>query len=204
MLPEDVLIIDDFYTKPERIRELALNAEYNHFKDLSNFPGAESKKSFFSANHVKRFEELLNRRVYFDPDKYIFGKFRFATHQDEARTCVHLDWNVDWTAVIYLSLTEHCRGGLGLFKHRETGLTKLPTSEELLTYNCTSVSEFDKRYIIPVTKDLSKWELIIEIPIKFNRLVLFRGSNYFHGITEQFGDSLENSRLTQNFFFNDG
>lgn len=204
MLPKDVIVIDDFYDSPEHVRDLALNADYHIFEQEQNFPGSESKKSFYSDAHVKKFEEILNRPIQIDPSKYIFGKFRYSTSHDSSRTCVHLDWDIDWTGIIYLSLDKDCKGGLGLFCHRKTGLAKVPSSiEELKEYDCRSLMEFDRKYIMPVSKDLDQWDLMHEIPIKFNRLILFKGSQYFHGIINQFGNSIEDSRLTQNFFFNE-
>ena len=50
-------------------------------------------------------------------------------------------------------------------------------------------------------QDYTKWELHDVIGNKFNRLVLYRG-DYFHASLDYFGDSPENGRLFQTFFFN--
>ncbi len=44
------------------------------------------------------------------------------------------------------------------------------------------------------------WDLLFEIPIRFNRLIVYR-SDFFHSISELFGDSAENGRLVQLFHF---
>lgn len=204
MIDGDVIIVDNFYEDAEIIRRMALNAEYNHFDDILNFPGSESKKSFYTADHVKRFEEILGVNIDYNPEKNIFGKFRYSKMLDDAKTSVHLDWDIDWTGIIYLSLDKHSRGGLGLYRHRETGLYRCPKDiNEFKKLGYSDVYDFDKQFIIPITKDLDKWELVREIPIKYNRLVLFKGSEYFHGIRDQFGNTIDDSRLTQNFFFNE-
>jgi len=201
MLPDDIIVVDGFYADPKRMRDLALGADYNVFGESQNFPGAESKKAFFSSLHIKRFEELLGHPIYVDPTKYVFGKFRYAMANDTARTQVHFD-KVDWTAIVYLSLDENCRGGLGLYRHRATGLVTIPHSpEDLAVYGCHNAVEFDQRYVLASSTDPDAWELLHEIEISFNRLLLFPGSRYFHGITRQFGDTPTDSRLTQNFFF---
>lgn len=199
---KDLIIIDDFYDDPYLIRSLALNTEYNIFEKTQNFPGAESKKAYYLSTHVKTFENLLDKKIKIDPGKYIFGKFRYSLKNDKSNTTVHLDWPVDWTAIIYLTLDKDCRGGLGFYKHLELD-TCIVDEQVLQKYNCKNIFEFDRKYIKPQSNDLSKWELIEEIPMKFNRLVLFKGSKYFHAITQQFGNSITNSRLTQNFFFHE-
>jgi len=44
------------------------------------------------------------------------------------------------------------------------------------------------------------WERIFEVPMRFNRLVVFR-SDFFHAITELFGEHAENGRLVQLLHF---
>lgn len=39
------------------------------------------------------------------------------------------------------------------------------------------------------------------MPVKYNRLILFRGGRMFHRASKGFGNSPENGRLTQSFFF---
>ena len=49
--------------------------------------------------------------------------------------------------------------------------------------------------------DYTKWDRTDYIANKYNRIVLYRG-NLYHASLDYFGDSLENSRLFQTFFFN--
>jgi hypothetical protein len=50
------------------------------------------------------------------------------------------------------------------------------------------------------TQDLTKWELVDRVGNVFNRLILFDAHNY-HMSQDYFGDSKENGRLFQVFFF---
>jgi hypothetical protein len=199
---DDLIIIDDFYLEPDKVRNLALSTEYQRFGDKANFPGAESVRPFFTSNHIKRFEEIIGSNIKINPERLVFGKFRYCLKNDKAPTKIHFD-KVSWAAIVYLSLNEHCKGGLGIYKHKKTGLEKVPSTEEQLKrLGCKNIIEFDQKYVYPYSKQEEYWELIEEIPIKYNRLILFKGSKYFHGITQQFGDSIYNSRLSQVFFFN--
>jgi hypothetical protein len=201
MIPEDIIVIDGFYSNPDSVREVALNTKYTNFGDEQNFPGAESEKSFYSHTIIERFEELVGKQIKVTPEKYVFGKFRYSTKGDNAQTEVHLDNGVEWTGIVYLSKDQDSRGGLGIYKHRKLELSKAPNQEHLNLLHCKDINEFDAKYVYPISKEKDQWELMYKIPIKYNRLILFQGSKYFHGITEQFGNSIDDARLTQNFFF---
>ncbi|MEJ8545585.1 DUF6445 family protein [Brevibacillus borstelensis] len=203
MLPKDIIIIDGFYTEPDKVRQIALRVEYTNFGYHQNFPGAESTKAYFSSDHKEKFESLVGSSIEVSPEEFVFGKFRYSTKYDIAPTSVHLDY-VDWTGVVYLTLDENCKGGLGIYRHRQTGLLKVPENlDEMHQYECNDLQEFDRKYVYPQSNNIEAWELIFEIPIRFNRLILFPGKKYFHGITQKFGSSINDSRLTQNFFFKD-
>lgn len=203
-LDKDIFIVDDFYNNPDAIRELALSANYPKFDAKRNFPGQESEKSYYTDRHTEEFENILNKKISVEPDKFIYGKFRYSLVDDDARTKIHLDWNVDWTAIVYLSLNENIKGNLGIYRMKELNLDESPSNFVLKEkFSCDNIKDFDAKYVMPISKNLNKWDIIYEIPIKYNRLVLFKGSKYFHAITEQFGNSIEDGRITQNFFFNE-
>nr|WGE05358.1 hypothetical protein P5640_02440 [Bacillus subtilis] len=49
--------------------------------------------------------------------------------------------------------------------------------------------------------DLTRWELVTSVSPVFNRLVLFKGREFYHAPIGGFGDTPENCRITHNFFF---
>ena len=201
MNKDEIIIIDDFYTSPDKVRNLALNTQYQNFGSMQNFPGYESIKSYYSDPIINRFEKIIGKEIKVSPEKNIFGKFRYSLKKNDAATEVHLDYDVEWTGIVYLSEDSDSKGGLGIYRHKKLDLSKAPTVDLLVQLDCENLIEFDTKYVYPYTKSKDMWELTMEIEAKYNRLILFKGSKYFHGITEQFGDSIENSRLTQNFFF---
>lgn len=198
----NIFCIDDFYTNPYDVRELALKETYQNFGEHQNFPGQESIKSFYSNAIIEKFENLIGNTILIEPEKFIFGKFRYSIESDNAPTSIHLDSGVNWTGIVYLSKDEDVEGGLGIYRHKMLQLNESPDEKKLKELACKDIAEFDARYVYPISTDLDKWELISEIPIKFNRLILFQGSKYFHAINKQFGKNIQNGRLTQNFFFN--
>ncbi|MEK5071796.1 DUF6445 family protein [Sporosarcina sp. FSL K6-1508] len=109
-----------------------------------------------------------------------------------------------WSAIVYLSLDEDSIGGLGIYGHKATGLSKVPdTTEELENLGFSNISDLDRKIVFPDTNAIGNWELLEHIPMKFNRLVLLKGSKYFHSVTEKFGKSISDGRLSHNFFFNE-
>lgn len=199
-LEGDLLVVDGFYQDPDRVRELALAAEYQGFGEAANFPGRESVKAYASQGHARRLAQIIGTPIAHDPRQLVFGKFRIATQSDAGQTRVHLDF-VDWTAVVYLTLPECARGGLGFYRHLPTGLDRVPSRDELARFGCRSREEFDQRYVLPDTTREDCWEALHEVELAYNRCVIFRGGRLFHGVTELFGDAAEEGRLTQNFFF---
>ncbi|UXH46426.1 DUF6445 family protein [Rossellomorea vietnamensis] len=197
----DLIVVDDFYDNPYNIRNLALEAEYLQFVN-KNVPGFESKHSFYNQMYKTKFSKYLERDIEINPHQLTYGKFRYSLRNSESLSSVHLD-KATWSAIVYLTLDEHCEGGLGVYKHMDSGLTCVPAQGELNKKGYSSIKDLDQKVVYPDTNDMNKWELIEFVPMKFNRLVLLKGSKYFHSVTEQFGDTRENARLSHNFFFNE-
>jgi hypothetical protein len=81
----------------------------------------------------------------------------------------------DWIALIYLTLPLEAFGEFGLkfYSHLETGLETFPTQEELKTY------QIDDNQLEQVfNSDLSLWKEYLNIPVKYNRMILFRGNRW--------------------------
>jgi hypothetical protein len=175
----DLMIIDNFYTNPESVRNFALKQE---FAVTGNYPGRRTK-SFLTPDvkdaiqHWMRFAG--NVTEWFEDQGYT-GAFQIATAND--RTWIHADHYNMWAGVCYLTPDAPSRSGTALYKHKESGEFKR-TSKDYEGYDYTKWDEFDV------------------VGNKFNRLVLYRG-DAFHASLNYFGDNLNNGRLFQTFFFN--
>jgi hypothetical protein len=197
---DDVIVVDDFYGRPDIVRRLALRTDYVSETARQNFPGRESVKAFYCLEHVRAFERLVGAPVDIQPLQDVFGKFRLATSDSTRRTFVHTD-KVDWTAVVYLSEQPHPRG-LGIFRSREYGWDRVPDLGAMREAGYADDTDFDRRYVFPHSLDRGAWDEILCIPLRFNRLVLFRGRRCFHAALDLFGAGKESGRLSQHFFFN--
>jgi hypothetical protein len=177
----NLLIIDDFYTSPDTVRNYALNQS---FDVVGNFPGARTKP--YLPDDVKAAIEwnmqfagkitdwLNNDRVAYS------GAFQLTSAND--RTWIHADYNNMWAGVCYLTPNAPHTSGTGLYRHKETGEYRRVTDDH-------------------ESNDYTKWDLFDVIGNKYNRLVIYRG-DLFHASLDYFGNQRENSRLFQTFFFN--
>ena len=210
----DLVVLDDFLEDPMALRAEALRLcdEQRRAPKTSfqgNFPGVQTPAIECAAT-MQRIADALGRPVKWD--SLDNGALRVSIASDDARADVHVD-NPTLTdifgGVLYLSLPEHCQGGTRFYRHRATGWDCRPDAEALRARGHASFLDFQKRSL-PANRNLAfaewlqrrdaTWECLFEVPMRFNRLILFR-SDYFHAITELFGDAPENGRLVQLFHF---
>lgn len=197
---ETLIVVDDFYTQPERVREFALKSEYI---DLSskNYPGFESSHEFVSVKLVEALSKLVKAPISFDQTVGSFGKFRFINAHTTSRLKVHTD-RIEWAGLVYLTPGEHSSAGTSFYRHKRTLLEGPPTPEQYRTLAYKNFEDYEKDVILRDTLNHEAWEVSSYVSYKFNRLVLFKGSELFHSHSHGFGETASDSRLTQNFFFN--
>ena len=185
----NALIIDDFYSNPEEVREFALEQE---FKVRGNYPGMRTEP--FANEDIKETIESIIAPFAGKITRWhteYTGCFQYTTAYD--RSWIHADsWN-DWAGVLYLTPNAPASAGTGIFRHKNTGLVswdlKVRTKEE--TENCEAIHE---------AQDYTKWELVDVIGNKYNRCVFYKG-DMFHASLDYFGHDNESGRLFQTFFF---
>jgi hypothetical protein len=179
-----VFIVDDFYSDPYAVRQYALGQDYE--PNLNYYKGSRSIHQFDFPGIKESFEEILGFKITNWTDKYdTCSKFQFCTAEDSL--VYHCDLQT-WAGVIYLTPDAPFSSGTSLFAHRDSKLR--------------NARDFNGRNIFNETGfyDRTKFELVDTIGNVFNRLVLFDGKS-IHAANEYFGNSKENSRLFQIFFF---
>ncbi|WP_077033295.1 DUF6445 family protein [Pelomonas sp. KK5] len=210
----DLVVIDDFLPDPlafraEALRLCAAQAAAGGSGFEGNFPGVQTA-ALPVQQAMQRIAQALGRPVKWNsPDN---GALRISLARDDARADVHVDnptLSDIFGGVLYLSLPGDCRGGTRFYRHRASGWERRPDAAELRARGYSSFLDFQKRSL-PANRRQgfgewlqrrdATWEPLIELPMRFNRLVLFR-SDWFHAITELFGDRPENGRLVQLFHF---
>ncbi|MBM7412872.1 hypothetical protein JOE38_002695 [Clavibacter michiganensis] len=194
-----MIVVDDFYASPDSVRKFALAQEYTDFGGAKAFLGRETLYPYFDDSMTARFSELVGTPIVHS-ERQVYGKFRLAGADESRRTKVHFDRSA-WAANIYLTPGLDASCGLGIYRHRATGLEEVPSAEQLADLGFDSLNEFDATVVVPDSLDQSRWELIDIIEPTYNRLVVIPGSRYFHAAEKGSGVNVEEARLSQHFFF---
>jgi hypothetical protein len=184
------IIIDDFYENPDEVREFALTQDYNV---TGNFPGNRTIPFLNESTieHIASHIEPYHGKISWVTDEYT-GAFQYTTQED--RSWIHADENNDWAGVLYLTPNAPLSGGTGIFKHKATGVYKIPR------LSSGEINEPLMELIYRDSRDMTKWEIVDFIGNKYNRLVIYQG-DLFHSSLDYFGTDMYNGRLFQTFFF---
>ena len=185
------LVIDNFYSNPMEVREFALKQE---FKVRGNYPGLRTVS--FLSDPLK---DTLQSIVYPFAGNITnwggeyTGSFQYTLASD--RSWIHSDSTTDWAALCYLTPDAPVTAGTGIFKHKATGwMTYDYKREHDVEYNKQAPPGHDMQ-------DYTKWDMVDRFGNLFNRMILYRADNY-HVSLDYFGNTKENGRLFQVFFFN--
>jgi hypothetical protein len=188
------IVVDDFFENPEEVRRLALATDY--VKD-PHTPNYTSTQKFNPPSMYEVMGNLIGVPVH-DSGLDFSGKFRITMKDAVRERDIHID-HPEWNAIIYLNLPKQCEGGTSLWKHKATGWDEVPSEAHAKEAGFPDLHQAMHTVLGKDGVDRSRWEEIVRIPMKFNRLVIIR-STLFHSSFNDFGDSFENARLVQTFF----
>ncbi|HZD25892.1 MAG TPA: DUF6445 family protein [Alphaproteobacteria bacterium] len=197
-----ILVVDDFYNAPYEVRDVALGFQYPEPKEAPNFPGRNSIERLLVKGLEEIVSDLVSEKVVAAPQT-AHGHCRISLAADDPnrRFYVHVDHQAYWSGIVYLSRPEDCQGGTEFFRHRELGTDRCPIfPDEVAEYGVKTFGEAAYKILEKDSNDASRWDLLMTVPMRFNRLVLLRPW-LWHTAGLSFGDTLENGRLIQLFFF---
>jgi len=190
-----LIVIDNFYNNALETRNYILTQE---FLVRGNYPGQRTIS--YANEHLKetiqKYVEPFGGKIIdfpipkedgSDAFKIYNGSFQYTTSRD--RSWIHIDGYNNWAGVLYLTPEAPLSSGTSFYKFYDGTTCKIDM--ELLE----NKEEIDK-----CSQDLTKWQKMDQVGNVFNRLILFN-SNRFHMSMDYFGDSKENGRLFQVFFF---
>ena len=190
-----LIVIDNFYSNAIDTRNYILTQE---FKVRGNYPGQRTHS--FANQHLK---DIIQEYVmpyggkitdFPMPDEtnqnnndIYNGAFQYTTSRD--RSWVHIDGFNNWAGVLYMTPNAPISSGTGFYRFYDGATCK--QDMDILE---------NKKEIDKFSQDMTKWKIVDSVGNVFNRLILFN-SNRFHMSQDYFGDSKENGRLFQVFFF---
>ncbi|MCK0070252.1 MULTISPECIES: DUF6445 family protein [Kordiimonas] len=192
-MKQSLIIIDDFLPDPFVLRNAALQQEYPTYDTPTMFAGRNSQYRQKINGFDEKIAEIVGEPLALVPGSS-YHKFRIALDGENGTHSVHID-PAHWTVILYLTLPEHCEDGTHLYQHRPTGLDHTPWSKkEWQESKWDTQDQVWSDIIEPDTNDMDKWEKTMTVPMRFNRLMIFRPQQ-FHDAGRSFGTSLENGRL---------
>ena len=196
---KSLIVVDDVYDDPEGIRRAALRLQYPAPQAEANYAGRNSADKLLLADTDRMLSWVAGEPLAGAADR-AHGALRLTLAGDTGRYNVHVDVGVDWSGVLYLSRPEDSRDGTLFFRHRRTGTDSAPvTAADLARCDAATPKEALDRILGADSNDAAQWERSLTVPMRFNRLVLFRPL-LWHSAGDGFGDSLANGRLVQLFF----
>lgn len=187
------MVIDDFFPDPDVVRNAALKIEYPEPLDGAYHPGRNSKLPLSIPGLDDQIGFILGTRL-IGVEGTSHAKCRIALEGAQGTSTVHID-PAHWSGVICLSRDEHCKGGTEFFSHIRTGMDRAPVYEgDTDVYGYQDPDEVWTDIVQPETNDLSKWKREFVVPLRYNRLILFR-SYLWHTAGPGFGSNMEDGRL---------
>ena len=190
-----LIIIDNFYNNAMETRNYILTQE---FAVRGNYPGqrtisyATQELKDIIQEYVLPFGGKITDFPMPDEsninDNSIYnGAFQYTTSRD--RSWVHIDGFNNWAGVLYMTPNAPLTSGTAFYQYHDGASCE---KDQTILNNKKETDRF--------SQDLTKWKQVDTVGNVFNRLILF-DSNRFHMSTDYFGDTKENGRLFQVFFF---
>jgi len=191
----ELIVVENFYINPNEVRDYILTQEFNV---KGNYPGKRTKSYANETlkEHLQKYVEPFGGKITEFPmptddsvlNKEIYnGCFQYTTSRD--RSWVHIDSYNNWAGVLFLTPNAPLTSGTKFYKYCDGTMCERDMN---IMENKTEIDKF--------SQDITKWETVDSVGNVFNRLVLFN-SKRFHMSMDYFGDSKENGRLFQVFFF---
>jgi hypothetical protein len=198
MLPAFIMI-DDFLANPDVARDAALRLGYDPANKHGNYPGLLSDRPLVIPGLEEQVGTLIGQ-----PLKPAAGTShnhcRLTLRGDKGLSGVHVD-PCFYSGILYLSKPEDCRGGTDFFRHRRTGLDRVPpTLDGVIAAGYADPNRLVEDVVNGDTLKPAKWEKSFTAPMRYNRLILF-SPWMFHNSAPGFGDRPDNGRLVHLMFF---
>lgn len=190
-----IIVVDNFYNNALDVRKYILTQEFSLKGD---YPGQRtiSYATEDLKNIIQKYIEPFAGKITdfpipksdsSDAATIYNGAFQYTIASDRSK--IHTDKLNNWAGIIFLTPDAPLSSGTTFYRFYDGSMSREDTD---LLKTQETVNRF--------TQDLTKWEMVDQIGNVFNRLILFNAHNY-HMSADYFGDTKENSRLFQVFFF---
>lgn len=178
-----IVVVDDFLSDPDRWRETALKQDY---KGSEWYKGLRTEKQYLSDAMKFAFEELLGCKITEWESHGMNGRFFLCP--SETPLVIHSDMQ-SHAASLYLTPNAPPEAGTTFYRSRVTGKRRAPDDK------AEAGRQYDGNLF-----DKTKWDVVDVVGNVYNRLVIW-DARLVHSASCFFGNTVEDARLSQIFFF---
>ena len=194
------IIIDDFLSDPMAVRQAALALTYPERPEKAQYPGRNASRALPVQGLETIVSQIVHEPLALAATRNSHAVPRLAMAGEEPRNNVHFD-PCHWSVIVGLTPDEHVKGGTKFLRHKPSGLDRAPVFPgEAEKMGFSNGGEAGVAMLPKTKADEADWEELFELPMRFNRAVIFRGYQ-FHNAGKSFGDSPETGRLVIPFFY---
>lgn len=185
-----ITIIDDFTPFVDEVRQSALESGFGTWRPSKGEAGSSIYDGMnFWGKHSLLLHALcyaMGRQVY--PNSMFFR----VTNEDTEAAYVHSDRESgDFTCIVYLSQHDET-SGTGFYRHRETGMTHMPSFAELVQ----DTAGFEKLKREMVEGSNEHWEQLDFVRGLYNRAVIFDAPRFHARVPRHgFSNNAEDGRM---------
>ena len=191
---KDLIVVDNFYAKPDMVREYAMNEL--EFTSSDYHKGQRSNSRFILDGTKEKLETILGKRITnWNNGGYANGVFQFCTADQPI--VYHVDSQM-YAAMVYLTPDAPPQTGTAMYRSKVTGISSFPGQESRMGNEYVDTFRGNNKEMN--FYDGTQFEKIDDIGNVYNRLVIFNSSQ-LHAATEYFGDAIDNARFFHMFFF---
>jgi len=197
-----IIVIDDFYPRPQAIRKKALAMD---FVEPDDIVGWRTVEGYFPNNFITLLEKKsgLNIKSIQMPQgtPHDNGVYFLSHNGGSKKEVPGVHWDLpttDMLCLVYLTENIPIECGTSFYKHKKTGLENAPTLRDAKRLNQSKESLANK-----IESDGCITNCFIEIDrvgYKFNRAIIFPCKR-LHAATNHYGKNIKLGRLYQVFTF---
>lgn len=203
-LSNKVLVIDNFYKDPDKIRDFAIKQEFKPCTDPEmggSWPGLRTRYlNNLNEDICREFKDNLIGNllegVATQYNCYFETNFQLC-YESVKDSWIHTDvspWEITHVGVIYLNPDPPADSGTNMYELRPE------YTDEFKSYAAKHNNVWTTLNRDEDSEEFNRWfKLNMAIPNKFNRAVLY-SPRAWHKADKYFGNSPESGRLTQVFF----
>ncbi len=174
-MPTSIVIIDDFLDNIDDFRRVANTLEYSEKSPTKKYISHSNKRVKLPLLE-ERISQILQEPVSAVREKG-HGIFQLTNGHNNTDFSASIG-STTWMGVLNLNSSEQCNSQLNFLRHKASNTERaLLEKEDLNTLQVSNIEAANKIFSDIINQDMNtaeKWDAVMQVPITYNRLLLFR------------------------------